>query len=29
MVIDDFNVGGALIRPDKAHPPLVIDSNSR
>jgi hypothetical protein len=27
MIVNDFDVGGALIRPHKAHTPLVVDTN--
>jgi len=28
MVIDNLDIGGAAIRPDKAHTPLIVDANA-
>jgi len=28
MVIDNLDIGGAAIRPDKAHTPLIVNANA-
>src|SRR5690554_1415630 len=28
VVIDDLDIGGAAVRPDKTHPPLTVDTDA-